>query len=91
MNYQEEYKKIGQQITELQSKQIDLLAQAVKAKGLKVGTKFKINGSYVFKDKTLITMDKITFNPLKKDGDLDKRCGFCKFNFYYLENLEIIE
>lgn len=91
MNFEQEYEKIGQQITELQAKQTDILAQAVKAKGLKVGTKFKINGSHLFKDKTLMTTGKIVFNPLKKDGALDNRFGLCKFNFYYLENLEIIE
>lgn len=91
MNFEEEYKKIGEQIIQLQSKRIDILAQAVEAKGLKYGTKFKINDSWFFKDKIFIMISNVDFKQLKKDGTINKSVNCNRFYFSILDDVEIIE
>lgn len=91
MNYKEEYKKINRQIFELQQKKIDILAQAVESKGLKQGTKFKINDSWFYTDKLFTMVSNLDFKQLKKDGTINKAVNSDRLNFDTLDKVEIIE
>lgn len=91
MDYKEEYNKAKQQIKELEQKMYDILVQAVKAKGLQVGSTFKINNIGWSKDKYYKVADEVNYYQLTKNGKIDKRISYLRFNFFVLDNVEIVE
>lgn len=91
MNYKEEFIKINRQIFELEKKRRQILAQAVEAKGLKYGTKFKINNSWCFENKIFQVVSEVNFQQLKKDGTINKSVNINRFDFRILDDVEIIK
>lgn len=89
--YKKEYEQINNQIIDLQLKQLDILAQAVKAKGLKQGTKFKVNNLWYCQNKIFCVVDKIYYKQLKNDGTINELANCNKLNFDILDNVEIVK
>lgn len=91
MDYKAEYKRIGEQIIDLQQKRHEILVQAVEAKGLKVGTVFKIHNLWSYENKLFKVADELNFYQLTKKGKINRAVSYMRFNFTLLDKVEIVE
>lgn len=66
----EAYKKATQSIKKLELFCNNILKELLIKKGLKIGTRFQITGSYFHRDKTYLMIDDFAFQLLSKKGNI---------------------